>query len=354
MRVLAALGSSPSPASRPVSRASAASACFRVSAHHHRVVERSGPARRARPSAMPGPAGAGRRCRATVKVGPPCGVPDALRRSDPPSITPARSSYADQGQDGPVADAFLDGLHQPVMRNRRKAVGDVGLHDPAAAPPGLINEYLQGIVRRAPRAEPEAARQKVRLEDRLEHDLRGSLHDPVADSRRSTAACCSLEPGFGMNTRRAGSGRYRSSSSSSAASSPSSRDTPYSSASAKAGHGQCPAAPRLRRTSSHALPKHILAADLAGQRMEPSVRIGLGRPVKHMLQRADPVPTDSRQGGPSRTSGTHRSGPSNVRVNEAAALPITGRLCCPAARPVLRPPPTPSRRPAHFPAPHRL
>ena len=30
------------------------------------------------------------------------------------------------------------------------------------------------------------------------------------------------------------------------------------------------------------------------------------------------------------------------------------RLCCPAARPVLRPPPTPSRRPARFPAPHRL
>ena len=43
--------------------------------------------------------------------------------------------------------------------------------------------------------------------------------------------------------------------------------------------------------------------------------------VKHMLQRADPVPTDSRQGGPSRTSGTHRSGPFSVRVNEAAALP---------------------------------
>ena len=36
---------------------------------------------------------------------------------------------------------------------------------------------------------------------------------------------CSLVPGFGMNTRRAGSGRYRSSLNS-AASSPSSRDTP--------------------------------------------------------------------------------------------------------------------------------
>ena len=31
--------------------------------------------------------------------------------------------------------------------------------------------------------------------------------------------------------------------------------------------------------------------------------------------------TDSRQGGPSRNTGTHRSGPFNARVNEAAALP---------------------------------
>ena len=55
--------------------------------------------------------------------------------------------------------------------------------------------------------------------------------------------------------------------------------------------------------------------------MEPSFRVGLGRPVEHMLQCADPVPLDSRQGGPSRISGTHQSGPPSLRVNEAAALP---------------------------------
>ena len=32
---------------------------------------------------------------------------------------------------------------------------------------------------------------------------------------------------------------------------------------------------------------------------------------------------DGRQGGPSRILGTHRSGPFSLRVNEAAALPIT-------------------------------
>ena len=45
------------------------------------------------------------------------------------------------------------------------------------------------------------------------------------------------------------------------------------------------------------------------------------RPVKHMLKCADPVPVDGRQGGPSRIRGTHRSGPPNSCVNEAAALP---------------------------------
>jgi hypothetical protein len=62
---------------------------------------------------------------------------------------------------------------------------------------------------------------------------------------------CSVVPGFGMNTRRAGSGRYRLSFRS-ADSSPSSRATPYSSTSARLTWSM-PAAPRLRRTSSHAL-----------------------------------------------------------------------------------------------------
>jgi len=79
--------------------------------------------------------------------------------------------------------------------------------------------------------------------------------------------------------------------------------------------------------------------------MEPPGRAGLGRPVKRMLQRADPASADSRQGRPSRNTCTHRSGPFSVRVNEAAALPITAGCVVRPARPVLRPPPAPSRRP---------
>ncbi len=82
--------------------------------------------------------------------------------------------------------------------------------------------------------------------------------------------------------------------------------------------------------------------------MEPSFRVGLGRPVKHMLQSADPVASDSRQGGPSRITGTHRSGPPSSRANEAAALPSLrvmlsrrseryyGRRPLPGSTPVIR------------------
>ena len=94
---------------------------------------------------------------------------------------PGAQHHAQELQDSLVADAFLHRLHQLLMRNRRETAGDVRLGHPPAAPPALINEYLQGVVRRPLRAEPEAGWQEVRFEDRLEHDLRRGLHDPVAD-----------------------------------------------------------------------------------------------------------------------------------------------------------------------------
>ena len=74
---------------------------------------------------------------------------------------------------------FLDRLYQPVMRNRRKAIGDIRFRHPPPAPPGLIGEHLQGIVLAPLRAKPETARGKVRLKDRLEHDLQRGLHDAI-------------------------------------------------------------------------------------------------------------------------------------------------------------------------------
>ena len=92
---------------------------------------------------------------------------------------PSAQHHAHELQDTLVADTFLHRLHQLVMRNRRKTVRDVRLNHPPLALPALIDEHLQGIVRRPLRTEPETARQEIRFEDRLEHDLHRGLHDPV-------------------------------------------------------------------------------------------------------------------------------------------------------------------------------
>ncbi|MGF6891732.1 hypothetical protein ABIA39_002075, partial [Nocardia sp. GAS34] len=95
---------------------------------------------------------------------------------------PCPQHRAQEFEYGLVADAFLDCLHQLFVRNRRKAVGDIGFHHPAPTPPGLVHEDLQGIVRTAFRAEPERAVQHAGFEDRLEHDPARRLHDPVTNS----------------------------------------------------------------------------------------------------------------------------------------------------------------------------
>ena len=81
-----------------------------------------------------------------------------------------------------VGDPLLDRRHQPRVRDRLKTVGDVRLGNPSPAPPRLINENLERVVRRAPGPKPERALEHVSLEDRLNDDLGGRLNDTVADS----------------------------------------------------------------------------------------------------------------------------------------------------------------------------
>ena len=99
-------------------------------------------------------------------------------------------------------------------------------------------------------------------------------------------------------------------------------------------------------------PQNIPAADLVKQRVERPPGIGLGRPVQRMLQGTDRIgrdtPARSLRGGTSLT-GTHRAPPWQgcARAKQRPFPPR--RLCCPAAQPVLRPPPTPTRPADHFP-----
>jgi hypothetical protein len=128
---------------------------------------------------------------------------------------------------------------------------------------------------------------------------------------------CSVVPGLGISTRRAGSGRYRRS-----LSSPSSRSTPYSSTPARViFDARCAVIPAHLGPRA---PQDITAADLVIQRVEPASGIGLGRPVQRMLYGTDRVPgyRGSLHGGTS-TDGTHRAPPDNTahRRSSGPSLP---------------------------------
>ena len=213
------------------------------------------------------------------------------RPPDLPVLHHPRAQHrAQQLQHGLIADAFLHRLHELLVRNRGKAGSDVRLHHPPAALPGLINEHLQGIVRRPPRAEPEAARQEVRLEDRLKHDLRRSLHDPVTDSgnrQRPLLIRARLRDEH-----------------------PPGRHRPVPPLPQLAGqlikkpghpvllHGGQGGLVDARCAIIHAhlnprAPQDVPAIDLVIQRVEPSSGIGLGRPVQRMLQGTDRIGRDA-------------------------------------------------------------
>ena len=153
-------------------------------------------------------------------------------------------------------------------------------------------------------------------------DLRGRLHDAIADRRDRERPPLLALPGFGMNTRRAGSGRQRPSFRS-AASSSSSLATPYCSTSAMV----CSVDAGRATVGAHQLPRplqNVPAVDLVIERVEPSPGIGLGRPVKRSLQFSDFV----LLGGPSHDVAL--TGPSLCVTHERSSGPsLTARFCCP-------------------------
>ena len=73
-----------------------------------------------------------------------------------------------------------------------------------------------------------------------------------------------------------------------------------------------------------ATPQDVSAVDLVPQRMKPSSGIGLGRPVKRVLQGTHLVQAEpsTRAAGLAANLGTHRAPPSaSARIDEAGVLP---------------------------------
>ena len=168
---------------------------------------RTGPARPCAAPPMPRQARGGRRCASRGEMTPPWGVPVIAPRTTPSSMTPARRNARRSLR---IVRSLTRRSTAAINRscgNRLEARGDVRLDHPAPTLPGLVEEDLQGIVGRRFGPEAEGAGPEVGLEDRLQHDLRRRLHDAVAD-RGDRERRCSELPGFGIHTRRVGSGRY--------------------------------------------------------------------------------------------------------------------------------------------------
>lgn len=187
-----------------------------------------------------------------------------------------------QLQHGLVADAFLDRLHQPVFRNRLETIGDVRLDHPHPTPPGLVHEHVQGVVHRAFRAEPETARQHIRLEDRFEHDLQHGLHDPIPHRRdrqrpplprpipfRDQHLASRQRPIPAITQLRFDLGQE-----------------PVNTVFLDRIQGELVNARRAIITAHRdpRTPQDVPAQDLVHQRVEPSPGTGLGRPAQRVLQ----------------------------------------------------------------------
>jgi hypothetical protein len=126
-------------------------------------------------------------------------VQDELVAATGPMCTPARSGTADglfgedtcreegrdQTQDPLVPDSSAHPVHQGPVVDLVEARRDVRFEHPLVRPIGRceVEDLGDRVLRPAPRPEAVRGRRKVRLEDRLEHQLERRLHNPVGGRR---------------------------------------------------------------------------------------------------------------------------------------------------------------------------
>ena len=132
----------------------------------------------------------------------------------------------------------------------------------------------------AVRAEPVGAREEIRLEDRLQHQLQGCLDHPVARRWRSPggAAC---RPPWGSSARAPAAGGSCGPSAATAAR----RGTPRRPARPRWSRRSAPSTPAVRapllpRTRSHATSRNAGIGDEVEQIIEPAMRIITGPTVQ--------------------------------------------------------------------------
>ncbi len=106
-----------------------------------------------------------------------------------------------QGEDALVADPAAHPVHQGRVVDRVETRFDVRLQHPAVTVVVELVDLSDRVLRPAPRAEAIGAWLEIRLEDRLEHQLQGRLHDPVPNGRDGRFILPLLQLGSGIAGR---------------------------------------------------------------------------------------------------------------------------------------------------------
>ena len=88
-----------------------------------------------------------------------------------------------QRQDAFVSDSCPHPAHKCRMRDLVETGFDIALHHPLVRVGGKVAHLGHRVMRSAIRAEPVGTREKIRLEDRLQHQLQGRLDHPIRHGR---------------------------------------------------------------------------------------------------------------------------------------------------------------------------
>src|SRR6516165_944838 len=240
---------------------------------------------------------------------------------------PSPQHRAQEFKHSAITDTFLDRLHQLLMRYRRKTLCDIGFDHPPPTLPGLINEHLQGVMHTPFRAKPKTARGEVGFKDWLKHNLESRLHNTVPNRRNRQRSL--LTRARLINPH------------------PTHRQRPICPFPQLSGQlikkpvdavllfdliqrdlvdARRAVIPTHRNPST---PQDVSTVDLVPQRMKPSPRVSLGRPVQRMLQGTNRIHNLRPRNGGTSQNGTHRAPPQQLYAPTKQRPFPHRRLCCP-------------------------
>src|SRR6202045_1003695 len=133
---------------------------------------------------------------------PPCGVPVSVSHL-PVLHHPGRQPFADQANDAAVTDPVLDEADQPLVADRIKEPGNVGVQYPVH--PRVADsdgERVQCIMRTASGPEPVREPEEIFLVDRVQHLDYRTLDDLVRQRRDAERALPTIRLWYVMPARR--------------------------------------------------------------------------------------------------------------------------------------------------------